>query len=271
VIAETVEMPMGWALQTLPVQSMLTRQTAGDLLRALMPKSIVDVVRAFLAFERALAPHIGNTYARDRVEGALEDEAVAKAHDRIIAPAFWLARRFRWLAKSRPSWMFSSSALGDDAVRTQVELAARANNEFIDAFFWLLRRGTFVEPSWAPASSTPPEERDANRLWFASDPAIPAELARRLIAGKKANLVVQMAGTARRSGAWSTQDQRLAAKDWADWTMDHAGLIASILGITLRALPASHRFDHEHVMRMHREARERFAAMAGDASRALDK
>lgn len=259
-----------WALQMWEGPSVgqrwtrLWRTTRDQLVRWLQPAvermGVAELVRLFQAnelFERSLQPFARSTYDRADLDAIIADVGVYECYSRVRRLTHELVQTRPDLARAGARQPLPPRVLRDEAVRTRVLTAAVQLIEMVFAVHKLqaAAHGETDLDRVDREVETPPEERATNPCWWAYDAGVPAEIARRLLAGRRAELLLPLIRVSRRN--WTDDSLRRAALDWADYVADHAGLVASLPGIAMQSVPADRRMDFEAVMADHREHRAR--------------
>jgi hypothetical protein len=106
---------------------------------------------------------------------------------------------------------------------------------------------------------------------FLHDPAVPTAVAKRLLAGVRSRITMDMVQVARRHHAWKTSDTKRGLLDWSNDLLSFIGFIASQPGVSIPSLPCEHAFDSGTALEHHRRRRQRLAADARQAAADLKK
>ena len=213
---------------------------------------IVRLLEANEAFERRLMAAARSTYERADLEAVVADPALHEGHARLNQIALDLTCSHPHLfGKARARNLFPRPALRDAAVRARVSASVAHLVELMAAFRTLLSRTGVQQTEFERGLETPVEERATSPCWWAYDPGVPPEIARRVLAGRRADFLVALVRISRRN--WTDDSLRRAALDWADDIADYAGLIASLPDVTMPSVPADRRMDLAEVLDNHRQ------------------
>lgn len=218
--------------------------------------AVLRLLEASAAYERALRLHVPATYDRAVLDAIADDPEVAVVSSRLDHVALEVLRSHPHVfGRPRARRMFPPAVMRDPMVRDRVGLGIMQTAEML-AVVTQLAAGTLAFSAEAEAGfETPIEERESPS-WWAYDPGMPVEIARRLLAARRIGFALTLIRIARNT--WTADSLRRAALDWADDTADYAGLLASLPGVTMPSVPADRRldlallFEHHQLLRAER-------------------
>jgi hypothetical protein len=230
-------------------------------LRRLIPDAWSSGFEQMLKYDALIAPYVGHHYSPDQVAAALEDDALAASLTKTTKTIGVLAERHPFLLKiPTPLWMlFPRQTLRDRALKKRVARSMQTLREVADS----ARR---LEAAGKLDSSFRASDSHEGIAWFVYDPKVPVEIARRLLAGLRARVTMDLVQYARRQGRWNLDDMKRALQDWADATDSAMGLLASIPGFVVPSLPTDQRLDIAAEIERHKQHRLRLAEAADRAA-----
>lgn len=212
---------------------------------------LVALFEANEAFERALMAFARSTYDRADLEVIVADPTVHAHYMRLSAIATEVTRsRPRLFGKPRARGLFPERVLRDEAVRTRVMHSVQLLSE-LEVAMHALRSNTTGPSELERGLETPLAERALIPCWWAYDPGVPIEIARRMVAGRRSIFLLSIVRISRRN--WTGESLRRAAIDWADDTADYCGLIAALPAVTMPSVPADRRMNLAAVLDNHRQ------------------
>lgn len=259
----------GLALFEPTALEVLNRRGTGlvRLIRGLLPEAWSTAVKRIGAYESALVPYVGAEYSKNQVNAALQDERLGKALLALIDATLEVARNNPRLARmTTPVWMIVPwRAYLDRDVRSEVGQTVSVLKEALGLMPRLAESTTLGEPF------TRPRFVAGGLTTFVSDPEVPTSVAKRLLAGIRSRVTMDMIQTARRRRMWTTPDIKAALHDWSHDLLSAIGLLASYPGAHVPSLPRDYAFDFTGEIEKHKHRRERLRADARQAANELKK
>lgn len=221
---------------------------------SLVSDDVVAAIDEISKHDALLNARAGSSYSPEQVSEALEDEAFLISMDRAVQAGELLASAWPVL-RSVPLWMFfpKRRLLLNKEFRDRTQRTLRALNEAMTGLQRLLTKQQVAAFHRTKA------------LAFMEDPDVPTEVAKRLLAGIRGRITLDLCLT-QKARRWSLTDTKRALLDWMDATEYSLRFLASVPGISVPSLPRERLFDLEAVVQKHQARRAR---LAGEAMRAF--
>jgi hypothetical protein len=201
------------------------------------------------------------------VSDALEDEELAAALAGVTEAMAAMVDRHSLLRARVRGWMLVPWRLlfRDGALRRRIARVARAMHEVMTSM---------RDPALGLSLDRDLHASHAakeNLTWFVYDPEVPVEVAKRLLAGVRARVTMDLIHAANRRRCWSDDDLVRALRDWMDSTEYSLGVLASYPGMSVPSLSRSQLFDLKGELERHAQRRSRLVAEAHRAADELKK
>lgn len=259
----------GLALIEPTALEVLNRRGTGlvRFIRDLLPQAWSNAVKRISEYEDALVPYVGHEYSRNQVNAALQDERLGKALFALIDATLEVTRNNPRLARiATPVWMIVPwRAYLDRNVRSEVGQTVGVLKEALNLLPRLAEQATVADPFNRPRFAT------GGLTGFIDDPTVPTAVAKRLLAGVRSRVTMDVLQAARRRRAWAITDIKVALHDWSEDLLSAIGLLASYPGAAVPSLPREYAFDLRAEVEKHRERRQRLAVDARLAANELKK
>lgn len=241
----------------------LNRRGTGLLrvFRSLIPAAWQVAFERLSVYEEKLTPYVGKDYSREKVTAALQDDAVSDALRKLTEATLTLDKQHPQLSKTTPVWLIVPlRVLLDRQVRTDVAFSIRLVKEAMESIRHI---GPFM---FGPSGESPTAGRSLTA--FVYDQSVPVEVAKRLLAGIRSRVTMDLLQTARRHRSWKTASIKAALTDWSEALQSALGLIAGYPGVVIPSLPRDRVFDLRGEVERHERRRQR---LVGDADRAASE
>lgn len=237
------------------------------LLRGMIPTTWSTATDRMGVYQRALAPYIGSAYSKSEVNAALRDERLGRALFALAEATSRVDQDHPKLARlTVPVWMIVPlRAMVDHGVRSRVAQTIGVLKEAMGGVRQFSERVDLTRSLVEAAAGA------QGLTAFIHDPDIPTAVAKRLLAGVRSRVTMDMVQGARHHHAWKTSDTKRGLLDWSNDLLSFIGLIASQPGVSIPSLPCEYVFDSGAALENHRRRRQRLVADARQAAADLNK
>jgi hypothetical protein len=239
-----------------------------QLFRGMIPEAWSTANDRMRSYDSALVPYLGSEYSQSQVKAALQDEQLGRALVAVTEAALRLDREHTALARlTVPVWLIMPfRAYLDRSLRARVSRTVDVLKETMTSMRQFHARTDPTKPLTAS-----PHLQSGDVTAFLHDPEVPTEVAKRLLAGLRSQVTLDMVQAARRHRSWKMSSVKHALLDWSEDLLSALGLMANQPGVVIRSLPREYAFDLRAENENHQRRRQRLAAEALQAASDLKK